>query len=586
MANIGTLAVNVIARTGKFIAGMQTARKSINGFAMQAKSAATSTAGFAGGLLALGAGAGLAALTKNAFESIDATAKLSDKLNIGTEDMIAFQHAGELAGVGTDQLSRGLEKFVRNIGDVRAGSGAAAATFEMLGLSADSLANMDTGEALGLVADQINKLPTAADKASAATKIFGKSGGDMLALLAGGSEGLEAAREKMEELGLSFSRLDAAKVEQANDAITDMKGSFMGAFQTLAIEFAPAVVALAEKITSLVASGDGIKAWMPTFGGVAQIIGVVADVVDVFHDGFLALSAGVTKAVSLTLIPLQYLYEATTALMNLVGMDVDTTFFATMREELDALANEQWEEAKTAFMEPPPSSGIQKMLEDVTKSTNEAAAAMTEAKKPIEDFMGAFEANEAVTGFTDKLQEQIDTFGMSSREAEISKLASAGASAEFLNMALALDQELTAKEASAAASEKLRAELESLASEGVSLTESLRTPAEEFEATIDDLLGLLNVGAINDETFRRAAEKAKSEFADSIAMPTVPTGAAAVDARSTEGISRMRNQNKDPMKDSLKVAEKQLETQVAQRVLLGTIAKTISSDKLEGVSIP
>lgn len=586
MANIGTLAVNVVARTGKFLAGMQTARKSLNGFAMQAKSAATSAAGFAGGLLAIGAGAGLASLVSQSMESIDSTAKLSDRLNIATEDLIAYQHAGELAGIGTEQLSKGLEKFVRNIGDVRAGSGSAAETFEMLGLSADALANMDTGTALGMVADQINKLPTAADKASAATKLFGKSGGDMLALLAGGSEGLEAAKQKMEELGLSFSRMDAAKVEQANDAITDMKGSFMGAFQTLSIEFAPAVVALAEKITELVSKGDGIKSWMPSFEGVGRIIGVVADVVDVFHDAFLALSAGVTKAVSLTLIPLQYLYEATTALMNLVGMDVDTTFFATMREELDTLANEQWEDAKQAFMEPPPSNGIAKMMDDVVASTNQAAAAMTEAKKPMEDFLATVEANEGVTAFTDKLQEQLETFGMTSREAELSRLASQGASAAFLNEARALDEQLTAKEEAAKASEKLIAEMDSLASEGASLMESLRTPAEQFDATMEGLYRLKGVGAIGEDTFNRAAEKAKMDLAETMVMPTVPTGAAAIDARSAEGISRMRQGNKDPMKDALKIAEKQLEEQKATRGFLASIAKNTSVSQMEGVSIP
>jgi len=586
MANIGTLAVNVVARTGKFLAGMQSARKSLNSFAMNAKSAATSTAGFASGLLALGAGAGFAALTKNAFDSIDATGKLSKRLNIATEDLIAFQHGGGLAGVSTEQLSTAMEKFVRNVGDVRTGSGQAAATFQMLGLSADELANMDTGQAIRAVADEINKLPTAADKASAATKLFGKSGAVMLQLLEGGSGAIDDMRKDADKLGKTFSELDSNKVQAANDSFSRLKDTIGGAFQTLAVNMAPAITAAADKMTEFVTSGDGLKEWIPSLTGVSSLLGVVADVIDVAHDSFLALAAGMTKAASLSMIPLQYLYKGVTELLNVLGMDVDTQFFDGIREELDKLANEQWEDAKAAFMDPPPSEGIKKFFDDAAKSADKAAKAMLGTKEQTENLIAAFEANQPLLDFNSKLEEQIAVFGMSNREAEISRMASAGASAEFLNQALALDRQMSAMEASAEASEKMRSEMESLASEGVSLMESLRTPAEQFDATIEDLFRLQDVGAIGQDTFNRAAEKAKMEFAESMVSPNVPTGAAAIDARSAEGISRLRNQNKDPMKDALKVAEQQLDEQKQHRAFLAAIAKNTSTNNLVGVSIP
>ena len=588
MANIGTLAVNVIAQTGKFTAGMQGARKTLNSFAAQTKLAAASTAGFAGGILALGAGAGLAALTKNAFDNIDATGKLSKRLNIATEDLIGFQHGAGLAGVSSEQLTTGMEKFVKNIGDVRAGGGAAADTFAMLGLSADELANMDTGQAIRLVSDEIDKLPTAADKASAATKLFGKSGATMLQLLEGGSGTIDEMRADAEKLGKAYSNLDSDKVEGAVDAFDRLQGTIGGAFQKMAIEFAPAITDLANKMTDFVTAGDGLKSWMPTFGGVAKVVGVVADVVDVFGDTFKLVQSGITQDIGLLVRGIGYIGYALQETINLIpGMEVAfTNSLFEMADGLDQLAQEQFAEAEAGFMARTPSENINNWLDEVTASTKKVTEAVTDGKKHVDDFMGAFEANEIGNGIVESLQEQVDWFGFSADEIKLWKLATSTADQATIDLAFALTEEKSALHAAAEAAEKQRSEMESMRSEGISLMESLRSPMEQFESTMDDMFRLQDVGAIGETTFNRAAEKAKMDLADSMVMPTVPTGAAAIDARSAEGISRLRQQNKDPMKDAIKVAEEQLEIQKMQHVAMKEIAKNTSATALVGVSIP
>lgn len=54
--------------------------------------------------------------------------------------------------------------------------------------------------------------------------------------------------------------------------------------------------------------------------------------------------------------------------------------------------------------------------------------------------------------------------------------------------------------------------LDELKKEGIKLTEQMRTPAEEYNATLAELNNMLTAGAINQETFNRASAKAAEDY--------------------------------------------------------------------------
>ncbi len=71
------------------------------------------------------------------------------------------------------------------------------------------------------------------------------------------------------------------------------------------------------------------------------------------------------------------------------------------------------------------------------------------------------------------------------------------------------------KEKAAASAQKLREEQERInkvMAEGASITESMRTPLESYEATLQNLNGLLEQGAISQETYNRALLSAQDDF--------------------------------------------------------------------------
>jgi hypothetical protein len=242
MATISTLAVNLIARTSAFEKGMNRSRFATKSLKSTINGAIGTVARFGKGLLIAAGVGGIGFAIKKTMAMIDVTAKLSDRLGIATEKLIGLRHAASIAGVSSDALDKSLEIFVRRMGEVKAGSGEAKKGLEALGLSAEEMINMTPDKSLLIIAERIKNLGTQAEKASAAYFLFGRAGAQLLNLFEGGAANIEAMQKEAERLGITFSRFDAAKVEEANDAITKLKGALQGVVTEITISLSPAIL--------------------------------------------------------------------------------------------------------------------------------------------------------------------------------------------------------------------------------------------------------------------------------------------------------------------------------------------------------
>ncbi|MEX0884981.1 MAG: hypothetical protein WD009_00950 [Phycisphaeraceae bacterium] len=255
MATIGTLALNVVARTSNFEKGMRRSNRITRDFGSNVGGITRRVLGFASAVGVLAGGAGIGIMTRNSFAAIDATAKLSDRIGIATEELIGFRHAATLAGASGQTFDSAVQRMVRRLGKVRQGGGEAARALQQLGLRVDDLTAAGPAEAIRMIGDRMATLETQTDRVAAASRIFGNEGEALVNMLAQGREGMEAAQREAEKLGMTFSRIDAAKVEMANDAITRMRGAVRGVVQTLAIHLAPWIEAIASRFTEMSTSG-------------------------------------------------------------------------------------------------------------------------------------------------------------------------------------------------------------------------------------------------------------------------------------------------------------------------------------------
>lgn len=254
MASIGNLSAKLVLDTTQFSSGASRAARDLGGLDDRFSAFSVGIGRVSGALTSLAATFGIvlsvrafASAISDTMQNIDDLAKASDRLGVATEELAGLRHGAELAGVSADKLDTSMERFLRTLS-----TGSKA--FEMLNLSAEELRTMDTADALGLVADRLNRVGNNADRVRIAMELFGRGGAEMINFLAEGSEGISAAVAEAERLGIAINRVDAGRIEAANDAMTRMEAAWEGVKTEIAIGVADPMLAVLDTTTEIVSA--------------------------------------------------------------------------------------------------------------------------------------------------------------------------------------------------------------------------------------------------------------------------------------------------------------------------------------------
>lgn len=178
-------------------------------------------------------------------ERIDKLAKTSDMLGITTEALRGLHLSADLSGVSVEKMDMSLQRMIKSVSEAAGGTGKAVAAIKELGLDAQALSAMTPDQQFSAIADAMADVGTQSDRVRLAMKIFGNDGAALLNTMAAGSEGLREQAKLAEQLGITYSRIDASKVEQANDAVALAKVGVEGISNSIAIELAPIVAGVA-----------------------------------------------------------------------------------------------------------------------------------------------------------------------------------------------------------------------------------------------------------------------------------------------------------------------------------------------------
>lgn len=251
--------------------------------------------------------AGTALLVRRQLEAVDASAKLADTLGFTTEQLAGYEHAAGLAGIGNEEFAKGAQRLQKNISDAANGLSTSKRAFEALGLSYEALDKLSPDEQIKAVADALPGLASQAQRTQVAQDLFGRSGLKMVNLLAQGSDAIARQQEEAKALGLTYSRLDAAKIESANDAVTRLGSAFTGVFRTLAVKVAPAI----SRVTTFF-----VEKWIEVRTKVMETVQSIA--MGIFRS---------LKTISSFYAPyISQLYKTTVAVMQAIGKAVGTAF--------------------------------------------------------------------------------------------------------------------------------------------------------------------------------------------------------------------------------------------------------------------
>ena len=247
-ASLGQLVIELAANTARLQSDLGKAVGMAESAAAKFKKAFSFvTAGAGGGLLS----AALIGAAKEAIEFGDNINKAAIKAGIGGKAMSELAYAAKLADVDVASLSVAIKKMQVSLSEAGSGSKTAQSSLAALGLTVDQLQKRKPEQQFELIADRISKLADPADKARAATELFGKAGVDLLPMFEQGAAGIAKATAEARKLGLSFSDDQLNSLSDADDATKRLSASWEGFGTVLTAKVAPVLSQIMDSLAGL-----------------------------------------------------------------------------------------------------------------------------------------------------------------------------------------------------------------------------------------------------------------------------------------------------------------------------------------------
>jgi len=215
----------------------------------------------------------LTAMTVQWAKAGDEVAKLADKTGFSTETLSELRHAAELSDTSLGGLEVGIRRMQSVLIEARDGTANAVKALKELGLSYEQLKDLAPEDQFMTIASALADIEDPTLKAAVAIDIFGRSGTDMLPMLADGADGLKAMRQEAHDLGIVFDEKTAKAAEAFKDSITRLKGAISGIGAQIAKTLAPIITAFLRTITDVI---KGITEWAGLHPGLAKAITITA----------------------------------------------------------------------------------------------------------------------------------------------------------------------------------------------------------------------------------------------------------------------------------------------------------------------
>lgn len=236
----------------KKLAGIGT---SITDMSKQFKIAGAAITGF--GVAVAGSLLGIA---KTFGDYGDSVQKAALRTGLTTEAVSELTFAAERSGASFSDVEIALKMLSRTMLDANEGMDTATEAFKRVGLSAKELKGLSPEAVFDRVATAIASIPDPMQRSAAALDLFGRSGTNLLPMLAGGSAGIQALRDRAKELGIVLDQEAADKAAAFNDALFDLKESLKGLMISVGPVITGVIMPMVESIIKVVTTiGQWVK---------------------------------------------------------------------------------------------------------------------------------------------------------------------------------------------------------------------------------------------------------------------------------------------------------------------------------------
>src|SRR5690625_99548 len=303
--SLGTLTLDLVARTGGFVQGMSKAeresakwRRQVERDLKKVSADLQRTAKVAAGVVAAG-GAAIAAMTKKGLDAVSTQATLARSLDTTFDSVTALQLAFSDAGI--DNFEASVNRLTRRLGAGELGRGAALQVVKELKLDLQELANVEADERLAIIAHRIQEVSTNSQTAARYAQDLGFEQREAAQFFMQGGDAIRAYRKEVDDFGLALSAIDATKVELPTAEFQRTGRIFTAINQQLAVQVAPLLGSISGLLLDTARDaggmGDAIEsvfdraviAGINTASSVRSVFNQIQDSVEDVWSGFQAL---------------------------------------------------------------------------------------------------------------------------------------------------------------------------------------------------------------------------------------------------------------------------------------------------------
>jgi hypothetical protein len=171
----------------------------------------------------------------------------SQKLGVAAEALETFRLAADMSGSSADDVDRALKSLSKSMTEFDAGTKGAVEAFAKIGVNPSG---KDTATVLEEIADAFKDLPDDANKTASAMELLGKAGADLIPMLNGGSDGLQAFNQQLRDLGMVLSQDDIANAQRLGDAMDNVGKASEGVARSFMTGLTPALADIVESFTA------------------------------------------------------------------------------------------------------------------------------------------------------------------------------------------------------------------------------------------------------------------------------------------------------------------------------------------------
>lgn len=407
---IGALSVKISVDSSGVEAGKKKAIRSLGEIKAEMRSGINTAAKWGAAMVAA-AGVASAAIFKSTSSSIRELQVLSNVANTTTEDFQQMAFGAQKFNIEQEKLADILKDTNDRIGDfVATGGGPMLDFFEQIGprvgVTIDHFKDLSGPQALQLYVDSLEKANLSQADMTFFMEAIASDSTRLLPLLRNNGEAMSEQAERAKLLGLALSDLDAAKVEQANNAMDEISATLRSAAQAATVELAPVITALAKKFTESAIQAGGFgeivkNAFKVATKGVAFLADMLRGIDvsrKVIETGFLGLGAVIVQTGTTILRGWSLLFEQIgKGLKGLIEtanklplVDIDTSgldaFTDRLKAEQDTLkgigdvaveaVRRSAEELQVLASTPMPSEAIHNFVDEAVSAADAAAAEM------------------------------------------------------------------------------------------------------------------------------------------------------------------------------------------------------------------